>query len=99
MHKGKSTGIIGIVITIMILTALVIITNIDTAKFSYMEGIAQKLVMPIQNGLTYLKNKIAKNNTFFEDINNLKDENEKLKQQNEDLNKQLSELRNNKGRK
>lgn len=99
MHKGKSSGAIGIAITIVILTALVIITNIDTAKFSYVEGIAQKLVMPIQNGLTYLKNKIAGNNTFFEDINNLKDENEKLKQQNEELNKALSELRNNKSRK
>lgn len=92
MQKSRKTGKIGIIITIIILTILVIITNIDTSKFSYVEGIANKLVMPIQNGLTYLKNKIAGNNIFFEDINNLKNENEKLKKENQELNKSLSEL-------
>lgn len=92
MNRGKRTGIIGIIITIVLLTTLVIITNVDTSKFSYVEGITNKLVMPIQNGLTYLKNKIAGNNTFFEDINNLKLENEELKKQNEELNRLSSEL-------
>ncbi len=90
--QKKHSGAIGIIITIGLLTVLVIITNIDTSNFSFLEGIAQKLVMPVQNGLTYLKNKIAGNNTFFEDINNLKTENESLKKQNEELNKSLSEL-------
>ena len=89
---NKKTGVIGIIITFLILTTLVVITNIDTSKFSYVEGIINKLVMPVQNGLTYLKNKIAKNNQFFEDINNLKKENEDLKKQNEELSKNLSEL-------
>ena len=89
---NKKTGVIGIIITFLILTTLVVITNIDTSKFSYVEGIVNKLVMPVQNGLTYLKNKIAKNNQFFEDINNLKKENEDLKKQNEELSKNLSEL-------
>jgi len=92
MYKSKKTGIIGIIVTIIILTALVILTNVDTNKFSYTEGIINKLVMPIQNGMTYLKNKIFGNNTFFEDINNLKDENEELKQKNEELEKALREL-------
>lgn len=92
MQRNKKTGRIGIIITILVLTALVIITNVDTSKFSYLEGIANKLVMPIQNGLTYLKNKIKGNNTFFEDINNLKEENEKLKKENQELNKLSSEL-------
>lgn len=92
MHKNKKTGTIGIIITIILLTTLVIITNIDTSRFSYIEGIANKLVMPIQNGLTYLKNKIEGKSTFFEDINNLKNENEELKKQNEKLNKLSSEL-------
>ena len=89
---NKKTGVIGIIITILLLTTLVVMTNIDTSKFSYIEGIANKLVMPIQNGLTYLKNKIANNNQFFEDINNLKKENDDLKKENEELSKNLSEL-------
>lgn len=92
MHSNKKTGKIGIIITAVILTSLVIITNVDTSKFSYIEGIANKLVMPVQNGLTYLKNKIQGNNNFFEDINNLKKENEELKDEIEELNKQVSEL-------
>ena len=48
--------------------------------------------MPIQNGLTYLKNKISGNNTFFTDINNLKVENEELKQENSKLEQSLREL-------
>ena len=47
MHKNKKSGIIGIILTILILTTLVIITNIDTYKFSSIEGIANKLVMPM----------------------------------------------------
>ena len=92
MQKSKKTGIIGVLITIIVLTALVIFTNINTSQFSFVEGLANKLVMPIQNGLTYLKNKMAKNSAFFDDINNLKKENENLKNENEELKKELSEL-------
>lgn len=92
MHKNSRTGKIGIIITIIILTGLVIITNVDVSKFSYAEGIANKLVMPIQNGLTYLKNKIEKNTTFFDNINNLQNENKNLKEQNKELSEKLSEL-------
>ena len=81
MRRSSKTGKVGVIITIIILTILVIITNIDTSKFSFMEGITNKVVMPIQKGLTYLKNKIAGNETFFKDINNLEDENEQLKQE------------------
>lgn len=48
--------------------------------------------MPIQNGLTYLKNKLEGNNGFFTDINNLKAENEELKNKNKELEKSLREL-------
>jgi len=92
MQKNKHTGTIGIIITIIILTVLVIITNLDISKFSFIEGITQKLVMPVQNGLTYLKNKISKNNSFFENIDELKKENSELKKQLEELNKTASEL-------
>lgn len=92
MYKNKKIGIIGIIITIIVLILLVVVTNIDTNKFSYVEGILNKLVMPLQNGLTYLKNKIVGNNYFFENIDNLKAENENLKKEIEEKNEQLNEL-------
>ena len=48
--------------------------------------------MPIQNGLTYLKNWMSGNNTFFTNINNLQEENEELKKKNSELEKSLREL-------
>ncbi len=93
MYRDKKTGIIGIIITIVILIFVVIFSNGDT-NHSFFENIASNLVMPIQNGLTYLKNKISGNHTFFTDINNLKEENEQLKQRNSELEQSLRELEN-----
>ena len=61
---------------------------------NFFENAATNLVMPIQNGLTYLKNKISGNSTFFTDINNLQNENEELKQKNSELEQSLRELEN-----
>ncbi len=92
MYKNKKNGVIGIIITIIILIIIVFISNINTEKLSFIENAFNTLVMPIQNGLTYLKNKIVDNNTFFTDINNLKEENEKLKDKNSELEQALREL-------
>ena len=70
MYKNKKSGLLGIVITIVILILIVIFSNRE-ANTSFFENIANKLVMPVQNGLTYLKNKVSGNSTFFTDINNL----------------------------
>ena len=88
----KKTGIVGIVITIIILIILVCISNMNLESLSYIENIVSTVVMPVQNGLTYLKNKITGNHTFFEDINQLQQENEELKNKNVELEKQLREL-------
>lgn len=93
MYRNKKSGIIGIIITIIILILIVIFSNGDN-NTSFFENAASNLVMPIQNGLTYLKNKISGNSTFFSDINNLKDENEKLKEKNSELEQSLRELEN-----
>lgn len=92
MRRNKKTSIIGISITIVILTVIVIISNIKIEDVSYVESGIGKLVMPIQNGLTYLKNWISGNNDFFTDISNLSEENEKLKQKNSELEQSLREL-------
>ena len=82
MNRNRKSGIIGITITIIILIVLVIVTNNNSI---HLEGIASKIVMPIQNGITYLKNKVTGNNEFFVNIDNLKAENEELKQTNKEL--------------
>ena len=91
MYKNKKAGIIGIVITIIILILIVIFSN-GEKNASLFENIASNLVMPIQNGLTYLKNKISGNDTFFADIDNLQSENEELQKRNSELEQSLREL-------
>ena len=91
MYKNKKRGIAGIIIMIIILIFLVIITNTDVKNVSYVENIVSTLVMPIQNGLTYLKNKLAGNDSFFQNISNLQTENEKLKKKNSELEQSLRE--------
>lgn len=90
--RKKKTGIVGIIITIIILIILVFISNMNIENLSYIENVVSTIVMPVQNGLTYLKNKITGNNTFFEDINKLQQENEELKTKNAELEQSLREF-------
>lgn len=92
MYKNKKTGIIGIIITIVILVITVIISNIEIEDFSHIGKVLGSVVMPIQNGIVYIKNKISGNNTFFLDMESLKEENQALKEQNSELEKSLREL-------
>lgn len=91
MYK-KKTSIVGIVITIIILILLVFISNMNVENLSHIENIFSSVVMPIQNGLTYLKNKITGNTTFFAEISKLQQENEELKQKNSELETSLREF-------
>ena len=93
MYRNKKSGLLGSVITIIILILIVIFSNRE-ANTSFFENIANKLVMPVQNGLTYLKNKVSGNSTFFSDISNLKKENQELKNENSKLEQSLRELEN-----
>ncbi len=92
MYKNKKTGVIGIIITIIILILVVILSNTNIQEISYIENIFNSIVMPIQNGITYLKNKIEGNDSFFTDIDQLRAENEDLKQKNSELEQSLREL-------
>lgn len=60
MSRNKKTSIAGIIITIVILILLVVVSNIKMEGTTYIESALSKLVMPIQNGLTYLKNWISR---------------------------------------
>lgn len=92
MYKNKKGGVIGIIVTIVILISLVVLTNTENSNLSYLENVANKLVNPIQNGLTYMKNKIHGNSSFFSNINDLKSENEELKNKNNQLEETLREF-------
>ena len=92
MEREKKNGIIGVIITTIILILLVIFTNTDSENISIIENIATTVVSPIENGLTYLKNKLKNNDKFFENINELKKENEELKQRNSELEQTLREF-------
>ena len=93
MYRSKKAGMIGVIITIIILIFIVIFSNGDSNN-TFFENVASNLVIPIQNGLTYLKNQLSGNDTFFTDINNLKEENKELKQKNSELEQSLRELEN-----
>jgi len=91
MEREKKGGIIGVVITIIILILLVIFTNTNPENKSIVENIANVFVVPIENSLTYLKNKMNNNERFFENINELKAENAELKEKNGNLEQTLRE--------
>ncbi len=92
MYSRKKYGILGVVVTIIILILLFALTNTQNSKLSYIENLANKIVMPIQNGLVYLKNKVNGKSSFFENVSNLKNENQQLIERNTELEKQLREL-------
>lgn len=92
MYKKNKKTIVGILITIVVLILIVIMSNIKIDNLSYVQSFANFFVMPVQNGLTYLKNGISGNNQFFTDVSKLKEENENLKQENSKLQQDLREF-------
>lgn len=91
MNKRKN-GIAGVIITIVLLVILVFVSNLKLNKLSYLENAFSNIIMPIQSGITYLKNKISKNDQYFTTIDTLKAENEELKKENMQLEEALREL-------
>ena len=92
MYKNSKTGMVGGIITLILLIILVIISNIQVDKMNSIENIFSAIINPIQNGITYLKNKIAGNDSFFTQVNELKAENKELLQKNSELEQSLREL-------
>jgi len=88
----KKTGIVGIVVTVVLLIILVFISNLELNRFSYIENAFAKLVMPIQSGITNLKQKLTGNDNYFATMDYLKQENEELKQKNMKLEEKLRGL-------
>lgn len=91
MNK-KRNDTIGVIVTIVVLIILVFLSNLKIERISYVENAFSKIVMPIQNGFTYLKNKMKGNKQFFADVDELKKENNSLKEKNSELEEQVRQL-------
>lgn len=91
MNK-KNNGVIGIIITSILLVILVFISNLKLNQFSYIENAFSKIIMPIQSGISYLKNKFMGNDNYFATMEYLEKENQELKQKNVELEEQLRQL-------
>lgn len=90
--QNKKTRVIGSIVTIIILIMLVIVSNIKIEKWHMAGNTINSIVLPVQNVLTYLKNKIAGNEAFFVNAQLVKSENEKLKKENEELSSKLMDM-------
>ena len=92
MNKKNKIGIIGVIITIIILISLIIFSNVKDGKFYIIQNALSKIIVPIQNGLTLLKNKIENNSDFFVELDEIKNENQRLKEENEELKEKINVL-------
>lgn len=92
MSKNRKSTVVGIIITSLILIFLVVISNAKIEKISQIGNPFTGFVNNIQNGMVYLKNKIAGNQSFFINVDEVKQENEILKKENSELQQSLREL-------
>ena len=91
MNKKRNDAI-GVIITVIVLILLVFLSNLEIERISYIENAFSKIVMPIQSGFTYIKNKLQGNQEYFADLDSLKQENGELKQKNSELEEELRQL-------
>ena len=76
----------------MVLIFLVAVSNVKIDKISQIGNPFTAFVNGIQNGMVYLKNKVAGNESFFVNVDEMKKENEELKKENSKLQQSLREL-------
>ena len=92
MYKNKKSGILGVILTIIALVILVFATSSRSGEVSFVENILNGIVMPVQTGIAYIKNKVTKNDAYFKDMETIQKENEELKAKNSQLEQSLREL-------
>ncbi len=91
MKNGKSS-VVGTIIAIIVLIIIVIISNIGTTNMSLMQNGVSKVIVPIQNALIFVKNKINNNEQEISEISSLKEENKNLRDENTKLKESEREL-------
>ena len=92
MGRNKQNGLLGEIITLVILILLIFLSNIQTSKLSYLESLGSKIINPIQKVFVDVKTKITGNTSYFDTMEQLQTENEELKEKNKRLEENLREL-------
>ena len=59
---------------------------------SIIKSLVNDIIMPIQSGITYIKNKLSGNDNYFATMDSLKEENDELKKRNTELEEALRQL-------
>ena len=63
MNRNKQTEALGIIITLIILVLLIFLSNVQTSKLSFFEGIASSVFSHDQNLFIIQRKKATGNNT------------------------------------
>lgn len=92
MGRNKQNGLLGEIITLIILILLIFLSNVETSKLSYLESLGSKIINPVQKIFVDLKSKITGNTSYFDTMESLKEENQTLKEENKKLEESLREL-------
>ena len=92
MGRNKQNGLLGEIITLIVLILLIFLSNVETGKISYLESLGSKIINPVQKIFVDAKNKITGNTSYFSTMETLKEENEQLKEENKKLEESLREL-------
>lgn len=91
MNNSK-TSVIGVTITVILLIAIVVVSNLGTEKITFMQNGISTIVTPIQNAFIFVRNKINNNEQEISEINSLKEENKSLREENTKLKEAEREL-------
>ena len=92
MGRNKQNGLLGELITLAILILLIFLSNVETSKVSYLEGLGSKVINPIQKIFVDLKSKVTSDTSYFDTMETLKEENKTLKEENKKLEESVREL-------
>ncbi len=91
MNRKNRTTMIGTIIAIIVLIVVVILSNVAKNK-SAVQNAVSIFFTPLQNQITYIKNRITRNSEEIANISSLEQENQELKDENSKLQEQVREL-------
>ena len=92
LHLLKKKAFLVLLVTIVLFIAIVI-TSLNNSKLGSLWNLFNTIVSPVQNALTFTRNKVDKTLSYFDDNKKIREENEKLKKRIDELEKENEELK------